>query len=316
MINKNDHIYIAGHKGLVGSSVLKKLKEQGFKNLITVDKKKLNLQNYSKVNKFFKNKKIDYMIMAAARAGGIMANLNNQKDFFLENIEIQNSLLQLALKKKIKRTIFLGTSCIYPKFSKTPIREEYLLNGKLEKTNQCYAIAKIAGIKLCETLYEDHNLDIICLMPTNVYGINDNFDKNNGHVIPAIISKIIEAKKKNIKRIKLLGTGRPLREFINSEDLAEAIIFSLRLKNLELKKKFKNKLPILNIGTKDEISVKNLSQLISELIGFNGEIKFDKKFPDGTFRKNLDTKKINSLGWFPKIKLKVGLKKVIESRDN
>jgi GDP-L-fucose synthase len=316
MINKNDHIFIAGHNGLVGSSVLKKLKDQGFKNLITVDKKKLNLQNYSKVNKFFKNKKIDYMIMAAAKAGGIMANLNNQKDFFLENIEIQNSLLQLALEKKIKRTIFLGTSCIYPKFSKTPIREEYLLNGKLEKTNQCYAIAKIAGIKLCETLYEDHNLDIICLMPTNVYGVNDNFDKNNGHVIPAIITKILEAKKKNIKRIKLLGTGRPFREFINSEDLAEAILFSLKLKNIKLKKKFKNKLPVINIGTKDEISIKNLSQLISELIGFNGEIKFDKKFPDGTFRKNLDTKKINSLGWFPKIKLKVGLKKVIESRDN
>ena len=316
MINKNDHIFIAGHNGLVGSSVLKKLKDQGFKNLITVDKKKLNLQNYSKVNKFFKNKKIDYMIMAAAKAGGIMANLNNQKDFFLENVEIQNSLLQLALEKKIKRTIFLGTSCIYPKFSKTPIREEYLLNGKLEKTNQCYAIAKIAGIKLCETLYEDHNLDIICLMPTNVYGVNDNFDKNNGHVIPAIITKILEAKKKNIKRIKLLGTGRPFREFINSEDLAEAILFSLKLKNIKLKKKFKNKLPVINIGTKDEISIKNLSQLISELIGFNGEIKFDKKFPDGTFRKNLDTKKINSLGWFPKIKLKVGLKKVIESRDN
>ena len=200
MINKNDNIYIAGHNGLVGSSVLKKLKEQGFKNLITVDKKKLNLQNYSKVSKFFKNRKIDYMIMAAARAGGIMANLNNQKDFFLENVEIQNSLLKLALKKKIKRTIFLGTSCIYPKFSKTPIKEEYLLNGKLEKTNQCYAIAKIAGIKLCETLYEDHNLDIICLMPTNVYGVNDNFDKNNGHVIPAIISKITEAKKKKYKK--------------------------------------------------------------------------------------------------------------------
>ena len=239
MINKNDHIFIAGHNGLVGSSVLKKLKDQGFKNLITVDKKKLNLQNYSKVNKFFKNKKIDYMIMAAAKAGGIMANLNNQKDFFLENIEIQNSLLQLALEKKIKRTIFLGTSCIYPKFSKTPIREEYLLNGKLEKTNQCYAIAKIAGIKLCETLYEDHNLDIICLMPTNVYGVNDNFDKNNGHVIPAIITKILEAKKKNIKRIKLLGTGRPFREFINSEDLAEAILFSLKLKNIKLKKNLK-----------------------------------------------------------------------------
>ena len=314
MINKNNTLFIAGHNGLVGSSVLKKLKDNGFKKIITVDKKKLDLRNFSKVKKFFINKKIDYMIMAAARAGGIIANLNNQKDFFIENVEIQNSLLQLALEKKIKRTIFLGTSCIYPKFSKIPIKEEYLLNGKLEKTNQCYALAKISGIKLCETLYEDHNIDIVCLMPTNVYGSNDNFDKDTGHVIPAMISKIYHAKINNKKNIKLLGTGKPMREFIHSDDLADAILFCLNLKNTQLKKKFKNKLPLLNVGTDDEFSIKNLSKLISEFIGYKGLIKFDKKSPDGTYRKKLNSKKINSMGWYPKIKLKTGLKKVIENR--
>ena len=198
-MNINSKIFIAGHKGLVGSSVLDLLKKKGYKNLITVDRKELDLREYTKLKKFFRNIKIDYMIMAAARAGGILANSNNQKDFFLENIEIQNSLLQLALSKKIKRTIFLGTSCIYPKFTKTPIRESSLLTGKLEKTNQCYAIAKIAGIKLCEALFENHNIDIVCLMPTNVYGQNDHFDKDYGHVIPAMISKVEEAIKKKKK---------------------------------------------------------------------------------------------------------------------
>jgi GDP-L-fucose synthase len=314
MVSKNDTIFIAGHNGLVGSSVLKKFLDSGFKKIITVNKKELDLRNFFNVKKFFKKKKIDYMIMAAARAGGIMANLNNQKDFFIENVEIQNSLLQLALEKKIKRTIFLGTSCIYPKFSKIPIKEEYLLTGKLEKTNQCYALAKISGIKLCETLYEDHNLDLVCLMPTNVYGLNDNFDKDNGHVIPAMITKIYEAKKNSRKSIKLLGTGKPMREFIHSDDLADAILFCLNSKNTQLKKKFNNKLPILNVGTNDELSIKNLSKLISELIGYKGLIKFDKKFPDGTYRKKLNTKRINNLGWYPKIKLKTGLKKVIEKR--
>ena len=196
LMKKTDKIFIAGHNGLVGKATLDLLKKKGFKNLITVSKKKLDLRDKFKVLKYFKNKKIDYMIMAAARAGGIIANSTNQKDFFLENVEIQNSLLNLALDKKIKRTIFLGTSCIYPKHSKTPIKEEALLTGKLEKTNQCYAIAKISGIKLCEALIEDFKLDIICLMPTNVYGHNDNFHKVNGHVIPAMITKFEEAIKK------------------------------------------------------------------------------------------------------------------------
>ena len=313
-MKRNSSIFIAGHNGLVGNSVLKKLKKNGYKNLIVVEKKKLDLRNYEKVKNFFKNKKIDYMIMAAARAGGIIANNSNQKDFFLENIEIQNSLLKLALEKKIKRTIFLGTSCIYPKFSKVPIKEESLLTGKLEKTNQCYAIAKIAGIKLCEALFEDHNLDIICLMPTNVYGDKDNFNKINGHVIPAVISKIQEAKKRDKKFVNLLGTGKPLREFIHADDLAESIIKCLKTNSTILKKKFKNKLPILNVGTNEEITIRDLSKMIAKFIKYRGVIKFDKKSPDGTFRKGLNSSKIRGLGWYPKIKLVDGLREVIEKR--
>ena len=313
-MKKSDRIFVAGHNGLVGSAVLNLLRKKGYKNLITVNRKQLDLRNFHKVEKFFKNKKIDYMVMSAARAGGIMANSQNQKDFFLDNVEIQNSLLKLALKKKVKRTIYLGTSCIYPKFSKTPIKEKSLLTGSLEKTNQCYAIAKISGIKLCEALYEDFNLDLICLMPTNVYGHKDNFDKINGHVIPAIITKVEQAIRKNKKEIKLLGTGRPLREFIHADDLASAILFSLEIKKTKLKKIFKSNLPLLNIGTKDEISIKNLSKLIAKYNNFEGKIIFDKKSPDGTFRKNLDSSKIKKLGWTPKIKLKNGLREVIENR--
>ncbi len=314
MVSRSSKIFIAGHKGLVGSSVLKSLKSQGFKKIITIDRKKLDLRDYKKVEIFFKKKKVDYMIMAAAKAGGIIANSTNQKDFFLENIEIQNSLLKLALKKKIKRTIYLGTSCIYPKHSKIPIVEDSLLTGKLEKTNQCYAIAKIAGIKLCETLYEDHNLDIVCLMPTNVYGFNDNFDKLNGHVIPAMISKFIDAKKKKAKFIKLLGTGKPIREFIHSDDLAEAIVMCLNVSNSKFRRKFKSKLPMMNVGTGETISISNLSKSISKFVNFDGKIIFDKSFPDGTYIKNLNSKNILNLRWKPKIKLQEGLKKVIQNR--
>ena len=313
-MKKSDNIFIAGHKGLVGNAVYKLLKKKGFKNLITIDRKKVDLRNSVLVDNFFKNKNIDYMVMAAARAGGIIANSSNQKDFFLDNIEIQNSLLKLALKKKIKRTIYLGTSCIYPKFSKVPIKEESLLTGILEKTNQCYAIAKIAGIKLCEALFEDYNLDIVCLMPTNVYGDNDNFNKVTGHVIPAIIAKIEEAKKFNKKSVKLLGTGKPLREFIHTDDLAESIVKCLFVSKKIFKKKFKLNLPVINVGTNEEISIKNLSKLIAKFARYVGKIEFDHKSPDGTYRKGLNSSKIRDLGWYPRIKLEDGLKKVIEKR--
>ncbi len=311
-MNKNSSIFLAGHKGLVGSAVLRKLKKTGFKKIITLDKKKIDLRDYNKLWKYFKNKKIDYMIMAAARAGGIMANMTYQKDFFFENIEIQNNLLKLAFKKKIRRTIFLGTSCIYPKFSKNPIREDYLLSGKLEKTNQCYAIAKIAGIKLSEALYEDHNLDIVCLMPTNIYGINDNFDKFSGHVIPAMINKINEAKIKKKKFITLLGTGKPIREFLFADDLAESILITLNQKKKYILKACRNKFPLINVGSGISISIKNLSYKISKILGYKGKIIFDKKFPDGTFKKNLNSKIINSLGWRARTSLDNGLKKTID----
>ena len=313
-MKKTDNIFVAGHKGLVGSSVLNLLIEKGYKKIITVDRKKLDLRDFNKVKSFFKNKKIDYMIMAAARAGGIMANSSNQKDFFLQNIEIQNSLLKLALQKKIKRTIFLGTSCIYPKLSKTPIKEDSLLSGKLEKTNQCYAIAKIAGIKLSEALFEDYKLDIICLMPTNVYGVNDNFDKFNGHVIPAMISKFIQAKKKNLNEIKLLGTGKPIREFVHSNDLANAILTCLKMSKSKTKKLFKSSMPIINIGTGESVSIFKLATTISRLVGFKGKIVFDSNYPDGTYKKNLNSNRIYSLGWKPNIKLTEGLKEVIDKK--
>ena len=253
------------------------------------------------------------MIMAAARAGGIMANSSNQKDFFLQNIEIQNSLLKLALQKN-KKNNFLGTSCIYPKLSKTPIKEDSLLSGKLEKTNQCYAIAKIAGIKLSEALFEDYKLDIICLMPTNVYGVNDNFDKFNGHVIPAMISKFIQAKKKNLNEIKLLGTGKPIREFVHSNDLANAILTCLKMSKSKTKKLFKSSMPIINIGTGESVSIFKLATTISRLVGFEGKIVFDSNYPDGTYKKNLNSNKIYSLGWKPNIKLTEGLKEVIDKK--
>ena len=313
-MRKTDNIFIAGHNGLVGSSILKKLKIKGYKKIITVNRGKLDLRDNNKVRNFFKNKKIDIMIMAAAKAGGIMANSLNQKDFFLENIEIQNSLLRLALEKKIKKTVFLGTSCIYPKHSNVPIKEKSLLTGKLEKTNQCYAIAKIAGIKLSEALFEDHNVNIICLMPTNVYGVNDNFDQLNGHVIPAMISKFIEVKRKGLDKIILLGSGKPIREFIHSDDLAEAVITCLKVSKKRYKKIFKTEMPIINVGTKDNISIFNLAKMISKIIDFRGKIIFDTKFPDGTFRKDLDSSKILKLGWKPKIKLAKGLKQVIKYR--
>ena len=314
-MKKNSFIFLAGHNGLVGKSVFNLLKNEGFTNIITVDRKKLDLRNFDKVKKFFAKKQIDYMVMAAARAGGIIANSSNQKDFYLENVEIQNSLLKLALEKKIKRTIYLGTSCIYPKFAKNPITEESLLTGELEKTNQCYAIAKISGIKLSEALFNDYKLNIICLMPTNVYGLNDNFDMTNGHVIPAMISKFIEAKKKKKKEIKLLGTGKPVREFIHSSDLAQAIFACLKSPQKRIKKLFKNKLPIINVGSGESLTIMKLSRIIAKELEYNGNIVFDKSFPDGTYKKNLNSEKILKLGWKPKIKLSTGISEVIKSKN-
>jgi GDP-L-fucose synthase len=316
VLNKNSKIFLAGHRGLVGSSTLLELKKSGFKNIITVDRKKLNLQDYYKVEKYFNKKKIDAIIIAAAKAGGILANNSFQKDFFFQNIEIQNSLLKLAINKRVKKVVFLGTSCIYPKYAKNPITEDRLLTGSLEKTNQCYAIAKIAGIKLCEALFNDHGLDVVCLMPTNVYGIKDNFDKNYGHVIPAMIEKFLYAKKKNLKKVILFGTGKPIREFLFSDDLARAIVKIISASKKEIMGVTGGKFPIINVGSGESITIKKLSCLIKRLTDYKGKVFFDNKYPDGTFKKNLDSKKIRNLDWKPKVNLLSGLSKVINVRKN
>ncbi|MDA9629846.1 NAD-dependent epimerase/dehydratase family protein [Candidatus Pelagibacter sp.] len=310
---KNSSIFLAGHNGLVGSAVLRQLKSLNFKKIITIPRKNLDLTNRDAVKNFFKKKKIDYLVMAAARVGGILANKNYQDEFLLDNINIQNNLLLLAKEKKIKRTIFLGSSCIYPKKSKTPIKESSLLTGKLEKTNECYAVAKIAGIKLSEAMMYRYKLDVVAIMPTNTYGINDNFDVDNSHVIPAMLSKFLKAKKYNQNFVKLYGTGKPEREFIYSDDLASAIVKMLFISKNKLIKKFDKNLPIINVGTGKNVSIKNLALLIKKITKYNGKILFDSNFPDGTFKKNLDSKIIKSFGWTPKIKIGEGLNRVYNS---
>ncbi|WP_075522623.1 NAD-dependent epimerase/dehydratase family protein [Candidatus Pelagibacter communis] len=313
MIKKKSRIFIAGHNGLVGSSVLGLLKKKNYSNLIIENKRNLDLRNYHNVDKFFKKKKIEFLIICAARVGGIMANSKYPTEFLLENLQIQNNLLTCANKYNLKRTIFLGSSCIYPKYSKTPIKENNLLNGKLEKTNEAYALAKIAGIKLSQFIYSQYGKDIICLMPTNIYGTNDNFQEKTGHVIPGLITKFLKAKR-NRKDVEVLGTGKPLREFLHVDDLSNAIYVSLKISKKKLKKIFDSELPLLNVGTGQNISIKNLANLISKIINFKGKILFNKQFPDGTYKKNLDSRLMRKLGWSPKIKLKEGLEKVISKR--
>ena len=316
MINKKSKIFITGHNGLVGSSVFNALKKDDFKNLITVNKEKLNLLDTKKVFNFIKKKKIDVIINCAARVGGILANSTYPVEFLYENIQIQNNLLFASKKYKIKRFIFLGSSCIYPKNSKTPINENQLLSGKLEKTNEAYAIAKITGIKLSEYLFYQNNLDTVCLMPTNVYGVNDNYDIFSSHVIPGMIMKFIDAMKLKKKEVELLGTGRPMREFIFSEDLADAIVFILKTKSKNILKISKSEFPILNVGTGHNVSIKKLAMIIKKILNFNGRIVFNNKYPDGTMKKNLNWSKIKKLGWKPKISLKSGLEKIINYKLN
>ena len=282
-MNKNSHIFIAGHKGLVGSAVVKNLTDKGYINLHYQTKKTLNLKNTNKVENYFKKNKIEYLIMSAALAGGILANQKYPVEFFNENILIQNSLLNSALKLKIKRTIFLGTSCIYPNNVRTPIKESSLLTGKLHPTNEAYAIAKIAGIKLCEALYNQYKLDVVAVMPTNLYGPNDRYDKVFSHVIPAMLLKFINAKKKKSKKVEIWGDGTPLREFLYSGDLAEAIYLILKSSQKKLIKISENNFPLINIGSNDIYSIRDLAYLIKSKVGYEGSIYFNKNFPNGVF---------------------------------
>ncbi len=314
MLKKNSKIYIAGHNGLVGKSIHRLLIEKGYKNIVYKRRKVLDLTNEKQVNVFFAKNKPDFLIICAARVGGILHNKNTPLEFLLDNILIEKNLLLAAKKFKVKRTIFLGSSCVYPKNAKIPIKENSIMTGKLEATNESYSLAKIVGIKLCNILHDKYKRDVICLMPTNLYGKNDNFDPSTSHVIPSLIKKFISAKNNNTDVI-IWGSGKPIREFIHVDDVAEAIFKALASKKTILNKITKNKLPILNVGSGESLTIKKLAFLIKKLTKFNGKIIFDTNFPDGTINKNLDSKKMKLLNWKAKIKLTDGLKKLVDQNS-
>ena len=297
MINYNSRIYIAGHKGLVGSAILRKLKENGYINLITADRKKLDLTDQKKVIQFLKRKKPDFIFIAAAKVGGIYYNLKYKADFITENIQIQTNLIHGAFKCGIKELIFLGSSCVYPKNSKQPIKEDYILSGKLEETNDAYAIAKIAGIKMCESYNHQYKTNYKCLMPANTFGPNDNYDKNNSHFFPALIKKVHDLKSNKKKSITLWGNGKPKREVIHVDDVADACIFFM-------KKKTKHYL--INIGTGKDYTIKYFLETMVKIILNKKKINiiYDKSKPNGVLRKVMDVSLAKKYGWKSKINLK------------
>ncbi len=299
MINKNSKIFIAGHNGMIGSAIFRFFKKKNFKNLITVNRKYLDLRNQSEVASFFKKKKPQIVIIAAARVGGIKANSNFKAEFIYDNLSIQNNLIHYSFKNKVKDLIFLGSSCIYPKESKQPLKESYLLSNYLEKTNDAYAIAKIAGIKMCESYNQQYNVNFKSLIPCNAYGANDNYDSENSHFFPALIKKIINAIKDKKNYIILWGDGTPKREIIFSDDVADATLFFLN-------NKAKNN--IINIGTKIEMSIEDYAKYIMNSLGVNLKIKYIKKNLIGTVRKKLDTSLATKYGWNAKTSLNEGLK--------
>ena len=298
MIDKKSKIYIAGHKGLVGSAILRKLKLNNYSKLIYKTRKQLDLTNQLKVFNFLKKNKPDAVIIAAAKVGGIQANNTEKANFIYENLSIQNNLIHGSFNAGVKNLIFLGSSCVYPKNCKQPIKEKYLLSGYLEKTNEPYAIAKIAGINLCSSYNFQYNLNYKCLMPCNAYGINDNYDQNSSHFLPALISKIINAIKNNDDHIKIWGSGKPLREVILSDDIADACLFFLSKKTKE---------SLINIGSGFEMSIKEYAKFIMGYLQLKLEIKHEKTKPDGTFRKLLDSSLANKYGWKAKTTLENGI---------
>ena len=320
-LEKYESILIAGASGMVGSAIINALNNK-FKNypkrpkLFLPYKDELNYLDTSSVFSWFKENNPKIVIIAAAKVGGIIANKNYPTSFLLDNLKIQNNLIEAAYKNNVERLLFLGSSCIYPKFAKQPIKEEYLLTGPLEETNESYAIAKIAGIKLCSSLRREFGFDAITLMPTNLYGPGDNYSYETSHVMPALIRRIYEAKEKGLDFIKCLGSGEPLREFLYVEDLAEACIFTLEnwmikdQNNFEIKE---NESIWINVGSNEEISIKSLANKIAKTLGYQGKIIWDKSKPDGTPRKKLDTTCLNNLGWYSKTDLNTGIKKTIEN---
>ena len=315
LIKKTDKIFVAGHNGMVGNSLIKVLEKNGYKNILTVNKNLVDLRNSSLVHNWFCEENPDVTIVAAAKVGGIFANDSYPVEFLLDNLKIQNNVIESSWKTGVKRLLFLGSSCIYPKFSKQPIKEEYLLSGSLESSNQWYAIAKISGIKLCEALRKQYGFDTISLMPTNLYGPKDNYHASNSHVIPGLIKKFHDAVVSNKKSVTCWGSGNPMREFLHVEDLAEACCFVLENWNPDLQNSpidsNGKKLQFLNVGTGLDHSIKDIALLIAEVLNYKGKIKWDLTKPDGTPQKLLDVSNLKSLGWEAKIGINEGLKRTV-----
>jgi GDP-L-fucose synthase len=297
-MNKESKIYVAGHRGMVGSAIVRHLKNQGFENLVLKTSSELDLKNQQAVVDFFSSEKPEYVFLAAARVGGINANNIYRADFLYENLAIEMNVIHSAYQNKVKKLLFLGSSCIYPKLAQQPLKEEYLLSGYLESTNEPYAIAKIAGIKLCESYRRQYGCNFISAMPTNLYGPNDNYDLENSHVLPALIRKFHEAKINQQGEVEVWGSGKPLREFLHVDDLAEACFFLMQKYDEE---------GIVNVGFGDDISIKELAETVSEITGFQGKIIFNASRPDGTPRKLMDSSRIHKLGWKAEINLKDGI---------
>ena len=293
-MEKTAKIFVAGHRGMVGSAIVRELQNQGYKNIVTKTRLELDLIDQKAVRDFFAQEKPEYVFLSAAKVGGIEANRTQQGAFTYENLQIQNNIIHNSYLNDVKRLVFLGSSCIYPRMAPQPIKEEYLLTGALEPTNYGYAIAKIAGVKMCEAYRDQYGCDFIALMPTNLYGINDNFDLNGSHVLPALLRKFHEAKIAKKPVVEVWGSGTPMREFLYVDDLAKACVFAMNNKKVE---------GLTNIGTGADVTIAELAKLIKKIIGYNGEIKFDATKPDGTPRKCMDVSKINSLGWKAEISL-------------
>ncbi|MEP7262883.1 MAG: GDP-L-fucose synthase [Bacteroidota bacterium] len=302
-MNKNSKVYVAGHRGMVGSAIVRKLKTEGFDNIISRTSSEVDLRNQQEVFDFFEDAKPEYVFLAAAKVGGIVANNIYRAEFLYDNLQIQNNVIHASYLNKVTKLLFLGSSCIYPKMCPQPIKEEYLLTGFLEQTNEPYAIAKIAGLKMCESYKRQYGCNFISAMPTNLYGPNDNYDLQNSHVLPAFIRKFREAVEESKPVVEIWGTGSPKREFLYVDDLADAAYYLMQ--NYDGQEH-------VNIGTGVDISIKDLAMLVKKIIGFNGELKFDSTKPDGTPRKLLDVSKLHSLGWKHTTELEPGISKVIE----
>ncbi len=307
-MDKNAKIFVAGHRGLVGSAIVRKLKNEGYQNLILKTRQELDLRDKKAVGSFFKTEQPEYVFLAAAKVGGIQANNTYPADFIIQNIEIETNVITSALQVGVKRLLFLGSSCIYPRECPQPIKEEYLLTGPLEPTNEPYAIAKIAGIKMCESINRQHGTDFRSLMPTNLYGPGDNFHSENSHVIPGLLRRFHEAKVRGDKYVNVWGSGRPRREFMHVDDLASACVYIMNLDKDIYDNFTQPMLSHVNVGVGKDCSIKELAETIAEVVGFDGEICFDTSKPDGTPQKLLDISRISALGWSAKISLKEGLK--------